>query len=192
MTGLVQVTPPSSEPVTTAEAKAYLRVDASADDALIDLLIKAAREWVESFLGRRLIQSTWDLKLDGFPPSDATPITLPYAAPAQSVTSIAYVDEAGATQTWNSANYTLDSAAQPALIWPAYTVSWPSTRAVPNAVTLRYVAGVASAAALDESVKLGVKLVLADLYENRGLVESNPGMTAARRLLWPRRLMTLA
>jgi len=40
-------TAPASEPITLAEAKLYLRVDTTADDALITALITAARETVE-------------------------------------------------------------------------------------------------------------------------------------------------
>lgn len=52
---VVIVTPPATEPVSVAEARAHLRVDTSEDDAMLARLIKAGREWVESRLGVALI-----------------------------------------------------------------------------------------------------------------------------------------
>lgn len=39
-----QLTPPESEPVTLEQAKGFVRVDTDADDALLSLLITAARQ----------------------------------------------------------------------------------------------------------------------------------------------------
>ena len=43
------VTPAASEPITLTEAKNFLRVDGSDDDALITALISAAREMCEQY-----------------------------------------------------------------------------------------------------------------------------------------------
>src|SRR4051812_6207132 len=50
---------PGEEPVTLAEAKAFCRIDASDEDALVSALIAAARLHVESMTGRALVEQTW-------------------------------------------------------------------------------------------------------------------------------------
>jgi hypothetical protein len=52
---------PGEEPVTLAEAKAWCRIDASDEDALVSALIAAARLQVESLTGRALVTQSWRL-----------------------------------------------------------------------------------------------------------------------------------
>jgi uncharacterized phiE125 gp8 family phage protein len=58
---------PASEPLSLAEAKAYLRVEHDADDALIAALVVAARAAVERASRRVLITQTWRLAFDRWP-----------------------------------------------------------------------------------------------------------------------------
>lgn len=58
---------PAIEPITLAEAKAYLRVTGNAEDALITGLIAAARATCEKHTNRAFITQTWELVLDQFP-----------------------------------------------------------------------------------------------------------------------------
>src|SRR5262245_55104347 len=62
---------PVSEPLSLTEAKNYLRVEHSADDALIASLIAAARTQVEARTRRALITQTWRIVLDRWPVSGA-------------------------------------------------------------------------------------------------------------------------
>ena len=64
MAGLVIHTEPASEPITLAEAKAYLRVDSSGDDALITSLIVSARKLCEEHMQRAIMSQTLQLFLD--------------------------------------------------------------------------------------------------------------------------------
>jgi len=52
---LTDLNPPPAEPVTLAEAKAFLRVDHDDDDALIQTLIASARERLETHLNIAMI-----------------------------------------------------------------------------------------------------------------------------------------
>ena len=141
---LTLVTPPTLEPLTLAEATSHLRVDLNDDDDLITDLITAAREYAETVTRRALLTQTWDLKLDAFPASSGTPVRLPFP-PLQSVTSIQYVDTNGDTQTWSSDDYIVDAPSGPQAvqgrITPAYQESYPTTRGIINAVTIRFVTG---------------------------------------------------
>ncbi len=165
------VTAPATEPLTLAEAKSHLKSDVTDEDALIDGLIRSAREYVETFTHRALITQTWDLRLEGFPSSfEASAIWLP-KPPLVSVTSISYVDTAGATQTWASSNYTVDAPAGPwarmGRIVPAWSIYFPVTRSVPNAVTVRFVAGYGAATAVPSSMKSAMKLLIGNWWANR-------------------------
>lgn len=63
------ITPPVTEPVTLAEAKAHLRIDYADEDALITALITVAREQAEALTGlallTRTVSQTGGLKPDG-------------------------------------------------------------------------------------------------------------------------------
>jgi len=60
-------TPPAVEPVILSEAKSYLRITDTDDDAFINALITGVRQRFESWTARSLITQTWTLWLDGFP-----------------------------------------------------------------------------------------------------------------------------
>lgn len=166
---LFLVTAPASEPVSLDEVKLHLRVDSTAEDALIAGLNTSARDYAESFTQRAIPQQTWDYKLCAFP----CEIWLP-KAPCISVTSITYIAPDGTSTVLDSALYTVDAPVGPkaraARIVPAYQQSWPQTRNVPNAVVVRFVAGYA-----------GTALALASLTQTAGVatatVTAGHGMT---------------
>lgn len=96
--GYKQLTAPAVEPVTTTEAKSYMRVDTSDDDTLIGDLITTVREHVESVTRRVFVASMWQFTLDQFP-SGREPILLP-KSPLIFVKRVRYIDTSAATQTW--------------------------------------------------------------------------------------------
>lgn len=148
------VTEPTLEPISLTEAKLHCKVDHTADDALFPTYIQAAREYGEGATFRAFCRQTFDFKLDEFP-YDGGALVLP-KAPVRSITSITYLDTAGASQTWSSSLYLTDlpsgPKAQRARITPAYGESYPSTRDVINAVTVRFVAGYAGATVTVSSI----------------------------------------
>lgn len=159
---LALVTLPSTEPVTLAEAKAHLRVTTTDEDALLDSLIPAARQWAEDFTRRALITQTWDYTLDAF--ADEIEIPMP---PLQSVSSVKYLDVDGVEQTLAATEYTVDAAATRGLVRSVYGKSWPSVRDQANAVTIRFIAGYGAAPAVPAPIKAAVLLMLGELYARR-------------------------
>ncbi|WGD30391.1 head-tail connector protein [Ancylobacter sp. WKF20] len=65
---------PPAEPLTLAEAKAYLRVDHEAEDGLIASLLTSARATVEALTRRVLIDQSWRLARDAWPASGLIPV----------------------------------------------------------------------------------------------------------------------
>lgn len=164
MYGLTLQTPPAAEPVDLEEMKLHLREDLDDQDELVEAFIKAAREHAEGFLGRALVTQTWDLALSHFPACGEFLIPRP---PLQSVTSVSYVDEAGVTQVLAGSEYVVDTAREPGRIVLGYEKSWPITRSVPNAVTVRFVAGYGDPEDVPESIRTAIKLLVGHWYENR-------------------------
>lgn len=108
---LVLTSPPEAEPIGLAEAKAHLRVDADAEDALLEALIAAARMHVERALGLALITQTWSYLLDFWPRGGC--ITLPIL-PVQAVASAKLHDASGGAATLDVEAYEVDALSEPA------------------------------------------------------------------------------
>ena len=119
------------------------------------------------------LTTTLDLKLDSFPCGDGSvrgsAIRVP-VRPVQSVTSVKYLDAAGAEQTLTPVtDYTVyaEEDPSPCLIVPAYGKTWPSTRAVLNAVTVRFVAGFTGPGAIAPNVRSALLVLAGHFYAHR-------------------------
>lgn len=156
------ITAPATEPIDLTTAKLHLRVDSSADDALITAMIIAARESAEKMIDRALITQTWEVVLDSF--QDAFELR---RSPIQSVTSVKYLDSANVEQTLDPADYIADLDSEPGYVVIGYGKAWPATFLVPNAVRCRYVAGYGNAAAVPQSIKAWMLLAIGTLYMQR-------------------------
>jgi uncharacterized phiE125 gp8 family phage protein len=151
---------PLQEPVTLAEAKKQCEIaaDVSYHDEHIQRLVTAAREQVEHDTGLVCYTGTFTWKLTQFPCGDY--FELPGVRPVTSITSITYVDTAGATQTWSSSNYALETASVTPYVRLAYGQSWPTLRGDTNGVTVVMVAGYATVLTIPQRVKQAVLLQL--------------------------------
>ncbi len=163
--GLTLSSAPSVEPVATSEAKSQIRVDTSDDDTLIGNYITASREHGEQMTRRAFITQTWVWKMDQFPANGVLYVPLP---PLQSVTSVQYIDANGATQTWSTDDYDVDTSSQPGRIVPVYNNSFPTTRNDTNAVTVTFVAGYGDAGSdVPEQLRVAMMQLVGHWYENR-------------------------
>lgn len=149
------VSGPASEPVTLAQAKTFLRVEHTGDDDAITRAIVTARQFAESYLRMALLPQVWDYTV-------ANPcgvrIRLPFG-PAQSITSVTLVNEAGASSTMNAANYRLSV--------DGYAVLFTNAPSIEN-LTVRFSAS--SAATVSEvpaQITQGILHHIASMMENR-------------------------
>ena len=166
----ILITHPAVEPISLAEARTQCRVDPddTGEDALISIYITAARQAAEHQLGRALITQTWEQTLDAFPAGE---IKLGQAK-ALAITSVKYVDTAGALQTMDPSAYTLDATQTPGWLLPADGASWPSTDDVINAVRVRFTAGYGAAAGdVPGSVRTWLLATVGTLYAQRESVD---------------------
>ena len=149
------------QPVTLAEARAHLRVDDTAEDALITALIAVATQTASDRLQRALVPTRYRLTVDSFP--DALELHMP---PIISVESVKYIDINGSQQTIDPLDYVVDTVSAPGYVVPAYGRTWPTTQDRINAVEVEYTAGYESSA-IPVPIKQWALLAIGDMYANR-------------------------
>jgi uncharacterized phiE125 gp8 family phage protein len=143
------------------------------DDGLFEGLIATARDHVERYCGTPLATQTVEAKCDCF--GDMTRLSL---APAQSVTSIEYVDTAGAQQTLAASVYEERFDGLEAAIVTKHGQNWPAIQPG-SRITLTAVVGYEE---FPPSIKHAMLLWIADAYEQRENKEL-PGWSAFDALL---------
>ncbi len=130
----------SGRVVTCDEIKQHLRLTVDDFDTELERLESAAVDVLEEDVRRQFLTATWTLTLDRFP--EVIEIE---RCPLISVTSIAYIDSAGDSQTLSASNYRVDTTSEPGRITPAFGLSWPTTRNLTGAVTVTFTAGYGAA-----------------------------------------------
>lgn len=160
----VLITPAAINPVTIDEAKLNLRVTHNSEDSEIESAINDATRYIEDRLGQQLITATWRFVLDCFPNVIEVP-----RPPLISVSSITYVDTAGATQTLASTEYQVDYARRPGRIMPARLKFWPSIDSSTfNPVQVNTTNGYgATASTVPPQAKRGIKFLVNHWYFTR-------------------------
>ena len=183
---LTQTTPPAKEPLTTAEAKLFLRVGNDAENDAIDRLIASARATIEAWTGRQLIDATWTWTLDRWPafvrpwsdgPWDVnrgrtrSEFRLPHS-PLASVTSVKYIDTNGTQQTLTGGgtDYDVVTDEEPGKVRLAYDQSWPEIRDQLRAVEIIYVAGYGTEGSdVPAAARDLILMAVEDVYNHRAM-----------------------
>lgn len=191
----VTVTPealsPPSQLITLSRMKAYLKVDGTDDDDLINDLISAATVAAGDFMHRTILTTTYELVMDGFNINETDAldrlgpgvhtaskhhilgrpdvIELPML-PIISVTSVQTTDINNVETTFSSANYTLDPDG--GRIYLDIGATWPTNLRSYNAVKVTYVAGYGSTdASVPQPIIEAVKTWVGKMYEVRGVCD---------------------
>lgn len=174
---------PTTTPITLDEAKSQLREEDDDYNAEITTLVAAATEYLDGprgVLGRCIVTQTYEVSCD-FPEragaNGSIPIRLGYL---QSLTSIAYVDANGDTQTVDLATVNVITG-EPGMIYLKNGASWPSTDPdTIDPVTITVVVGYPSdgssptedalRANIPEGLRHAIKFHVSHLFENRDIV----------------------
>ena len=179
---LTQLSPPAAEPLTLADAKPHLRVDAdiTEDDGLIAALIVTARQQAEHRTGRALVTQQWRLGLDRFA-DDSLELPLPKL---QSVQSVTYLDADGVRQTLAGAEYDVVTDELVGRLLPAFGKTWPDCRIRPGSVQVSYTCGYGDASDVPQSIKAWMLLAIGAWYENREALTSGKPVAELPRSFW--------
>jgi len=184
------ITPPAVEPVSLAEAKAHLRVENDADDALIAATIFAARLFVEQATRRALISQGWRFWLDAWPASRTIEIPL---APLIAVEAVSVVGDAGVETELDEALYEVDSISVPGRI--RITGSVPSPGRELNGVAIDVTAGYgADVDDVPAPLRQAILQLVAHWYENRSAIAPDRAAIAplgVEALIAPYRVLAL-
>lgn len=179
---LTQLSPPAAEPLTLADAKLHLRVDAdiTEDDGLIAALIVTARQQAEHRTGRALVTQQWRLGLDRFA-DDSLELPLPKL---QSVQSVTYLDADGVRQTLAGAEYDVVTDELVGRLLPAFGKTWPDCRIRPGSVQVSYTCGYGAASDVPQSIKAWMLLAIGAWYENREAMTAGQPVAELPRSFW--------
>lgn len=159
-----RIAPPESEPVSLSDAKHYLRVEHAEDDAMIGLMITAAREAAEAYLGTSFITQRWKMTLEHVLP-DMVPLRFGLV---QAIVSIVLRDEQGDGETLGVEGYRLSIDKRSVIVLsPRSGFRFEIT----------YDAGYGSAPALIPGlIRQGILQHVAAMYEHRDLSVVMPAM----------------
>ena len=151
---------------TTAEAKDFLKVDTTADDTLIDNLIKAATQSCEIYTNRYFINTVVTQYSDNWKEFYRL-----YKSPVVTITHIKYYDTNDTLQTLAASNYILDNISQPARIGISVDGTLPNLADRINAVEVAYKVGYGELSSdVPEGIKQAVLITIGNWYENRQTV----------------------
>jgi uncharacterized phiE125 gp8 family phage protein len=155
---------PAEEPVSLVEAKAFLKVDDTAEDGLITTLIGAARLHIEGVTGRALLAQSWRVVLDDWPTSRV--VKLP-VTPFIELTEITAFDAAGGAHLVPLAQFMSEPDR---LLLPADVAGMPALREQ-QGIEIDYVAGFGTEPGdVPRDIRQALLVLVAYWFEHRDAV----------------------
>jgi uncharacterized phiE125 gp8 family phage protein len=163
MLDLEILVPPSAEPVSLAEAKAWLRLGTDGDDTVLSRMIVAARARFENETGRALMARTVRERFVPLPQPNRDGLVwlLPANGPATAITAVTMIDGQG-IETPAPAGFCTLAGRQ-----------FKVVRSVPGMV-VTYSAGASDIADVALADRVAVLEILAGLYARRNEGQISP------------------
>jgi uncharacterized phiE125 gp8 family phage protein len=182
---LIQTSPPAEEPVTLAEAKAYLRIGHDDEDALISTLITAARRRAVAETGLAFVSQGWSLYLDGWPETGV--IELPIG-PLIAVSAVKTYGEDDTPAVIEPAHYYVDAVSRPPRLLLRGSRVWARPGRIGNGIEIAFTAGFGAASAVPADLRQAVLELVAHFYAHRGDEEASIPLTVRDVLAFHRGL----
>lgn len=169
-----------------------LRVaNGTVDDEFITNCIRSATEMAEFRTFTNIIPRRLALVTDGSPVGKVFELR---GHPVRDIVSVAYYDSANEQQTLAGGSpdvflFTPSGIDLPATVQPLVGESWPSSYARSDAFTVTYDVGYETAEEVPHMLKMGIALMVGELYKNRDF-SNDIGQVAnviGLEHFWPRR-----
>ncbi len=174
----IALTPPSLEPVSLAEAKLFLKLDAADEDGLLGTLITAARLMIEAGAGRMMVDQTWRIVLDRW--SESGEIRLP-VSPVSQIVAARVFDVLGLAREVAADALVLDRMADPPVIRIVREV--PEIGRAHGAIEIDVVAGFgATAASVPAPLRQAILRLAGRWFERRGDVVGRDAAALPREI----------
>ncbi|MGL3606463.1 head-tail connector protein [Rhizobium sp. G187] len=162
---IIELAPPTVEPLTLVEIRAHLRLDSEEEEALLAALAIVAREHLERETGLVLAARDFRLCLDQWPADGILKIP---RAPVREVTAVLVYDGAGDAASVSLDGHLLDGQARPARL---YLRDVPKPGRGINGIEVEFAAGFGEAgASVPETLKRAMLLHVAAMFACRGVV----------------------
>jgi uncharacterized phiE125 gp8 family phage protein len=159
---LVRTVAPAAEPVTLAEAKAFLRLGTSSEDDLLTGLITAAREDLERATGVALIEQDWRLVVDAAPCSDLLVLS---RHPVREILSVTAYGSEGEAALVDPADYQADLSSRPARL---LFLARPTVARAMNGLEVDFRCGFGEAGPdVPDTLRRAILVLVAHWYEFR-------------------------
>jgi uncharacterized phiE125 gp8 family phage protein len=158
------VTPPSGEPLTVSDAKLFLRVEHTVDDALITSLIETARATIEARTGRAMLTRRVKQRFDAWPKGGrGLQLAL---SPVSIVHAVTFINAAGAEIAIAATEWALDPDPDEARVLFAAPSQLPPPSRLQSGIAVEFSAG-GALDAIPPALLQAVRLVVAHFYARR-------------------------
>lgn len=185
----ILLTPPAVEPLSLAEAKAFLRLETAEDDPLIAAFISAARLHVEAQTGLALVTQSWRMVLDCWPANGRIAVR---PEPLQALAAARVFDFEGEVRAVDVQAFVPDPSTS-TLSFKPWALPLPTRIAA--GIEIDIAVGFGDAASdVPEPIRQAIRILVAHWHENRAIVagaEVAPVPSNAAALIAPYRMLPL-
>ena len=149
--------------ISTANAKLFLKVDIADDDDVIDSIVNAATESAQEYTNRFFLETT--LEQYGTTFADIRSL---FKSPVSEITHVKYYDTDNAQQTLSSSVYQVTPAIEPSTLMLKVDQSYPDVADREDAVLVKYKVGYGTAPTdVPYAIIQAVYLTIGHWYQNR-------------------------